>query len=115
MSTMTRPVLVLALIALSACSSQAATGPSPSGRPPTACRLPLTQWQETGQSGGRYASSFLTYAWGDVTAEAQGTVIWDVAHDRHGPNRAPIAPYRQGPGPTSYDLAGARWVPVGAN
>src|SRR5438309_4066579 len=115
MSSMTRPVLVLALIALSACSSQAATEPSPSGRPPTACRLPLTQWQETGQPGGRYASSFLTYPSGDVTADAQGTFTWDAAHDAHGQYRSAIAPYLYGPGSTSYDRAASRWVPVGAN
>ena len=115
MSSMTRPVLVLALIALSACSSQAATEPSPSGRAPTACRLPLTQWQETGQSGGRYASSFLTYPSGDVTADAQGTFTWDAAHDAHGQYRSAIAPYLYGPGSTSYDRAASRWVPVGAN
>src|SRR5256886_3758743 len=115
MSSMTRPVLVFTLIALSACSSQAVTGPSPSGRPPTACRLPLTQWQETGQSGGRYASSFLTYPSGNVTADAQGTFTWDEVHDAHGQYRSAIAPYLYGPGSTSYDRAASRWVPVGAN
>jgi hypothetical protein len=113
-------LLLIPLLLVAACTPTAdSTSSATSGRPATtaagkatsrSCRLPLTHLEDTGQPGGRYVSSFLSYPSGEVTMDPRGTFI---PADTPNLYRSTVTPYLYGPGPTSYSPAASRWVPVG--